>query len=118
MLDTPQKRLEHYIKTQYGTKVAFAKAIGILPTSVTKYAGTKAKSIFGHEYQVKLNSLGLNIAWYLTGQGEMLESEKESEVVKLTRLDEMTISQMRSVLNWIDANYETMKSIVSSLDDK
>ena len=75
MIDTPGERLELFIKSEFKTKRDFCKHIGLHENALSKYCGDGKRSIFGLEYQEKLSQLGLNTAWYLTGQGNMLYSD-------------------------------------------
>lgn len=71
-MSTPGQRLEVFILHKFKTKKYFCDLMEFHPNSLNKYAGNNAKSVFGSKYQAKLSDMGLNLAWYLTGQGEML----------------------------------------------
>ena len=55
-----------------GNKAAFAKAIGIAPTSITNYLGKQRASKPSSDLLEKIvNSLDVDAMWLLTGTGEM-----------------------------------------------
>lgn len=100
-MDTFGKRLEAFILQRNTTKRKFCQELGVHENSINKYAGKNAKSILGQIYQAKLADMGLNIAWYLTGQGEMLIKEEEEKTFKGVPFYDIDVSA----------------SIVTSLDD-
>lgn len=58
-----------------GNKAAFAKAIGIAPTSITNYLGKQRASRPSSDLLQKIvNSLDVDAMWLLTGQGELRRS--------------------------------------------
>lgn len=65
-----------------GNKAAFAKAIGIAPTSITNYLGKKRASKPSSDLLQKIvNSLDIDAMWLLTGDGEMCRSAKVSKQI-------------------------------------
>lgn len=60
---------------------------------MTSYLGSGKRSVFGAKYLSRLRELGLNIDWYLTGEGEMLFLYQQKNVsiddviVRLDRLE-------------------------------
>lgn len=72
-----------------GNKAAFAKAIGIAPTSITNYLGKQRASKPSSDLLEKIvNSLEVDAMWLLTGTGEMkrkttIYSEKDMEIQAL-----------------------------------
>lgn len=56
-----------------GNKAAFAKAIGIAPTSISNYLGKQRASKPSSDLLEKIvNSLEVDAMWLLTGKGEMV----------------------------------------------
>ena len=65
-----------------GNKAAFAKAIGIAPTSITNYLGKQRASKPSSDLLQKIvNSLDVDAMWLLTGDGEMCRSTKASKQI-------------------------------------
>lgn len=81
-LDTPQQRLEAFINKRFKSKTEFAKKIGILPQSLNRYVNN-AKYVFrDYNHIEKLKETGLNIDWYLNGEGDMLDSDTPQSRLK------------------------------------
>lgn len=58
-----------------GNKAAFARAIDLVPTSISNYLSSGRKSKPSSDMLEKIVSkLGVNAAWLLTGEGEILKS--------------------------------------------
>jgi len=74
-LDTPQGRLNYFIKKVFKTKVAFAHEMGMIPSDVSKYTSENGSQFVTNEKVKKLSNLGLNTNWYFNGEGEMLISD-------------------------------------------
>lgn len=124
-LDTPQKRLELFIKNQFKTKKEFADAMGMIASDVSKYTGN-GKSIFSTiQKERKLSSLGLNINWYKNGEGEMLKNvEVESNVseintaklVSVIDISNMTIDQLREYKKTLDKELQIKTNQAEKID--
>lgn len=105
MNETPQKRLESFIDKEFKTKTDFAKKIGILPQSLSKYVGNGKSVLRSYDVIDKLKQYGLNLEWYFDGKGEMLiegksRNEKEASTVEeayelvLKSLDKLSFEQL------------------------
>lgn len=77
-MDTPQHRLDAFIKAIFGTKKEFTDYIERDPTWTTKYTGNGKSIIQSKEILDKLEQKGLNIVWYHEGTGEMLLKKNTS----------------------------------------
>jgi hypothetical protein len=78
--ETPAERLEIFLNAEFPVKADFCKIIGIRYDSLVKYLGADTeklkRSVLGAKYLKVLPLTGINVAWYLTGQGNMyLEAE-------------------------------------------
>jgi len=75
-------RLQAIVDTKFnGNKAAFAKAIGIAPTSITNYIGkTRASKPSSDMLEKIVNSLDVDAMWLLTGKGEMTRSLSQPQV--------------------------------------
>lgn len=71
-LDTPQLRLEAFVKSVFRTKKKFTDYLKVHPTWVSSYTGKGASIIKDFKIIEKLSIKGFNYDWYLTGNGEML----------------------------------------------
>jgi transcriptional regulator with XRE-family HTH domain len=77
-LDSPQLRLKYFVTKAYKKQKDFAKDLGVTPQSLYVYLNDGGSIYTSADKQKKLEELGLNINWYLTGEGEMqLDKEKE-----------------------------------------
>lgn len=70
-MDTPQLRLMYFIQKKYHTQKAFADAFGVSLSYVNKYTKSDGSIFRDARLLNKLTNLGLNVDWYLTGDGEM-----------------------------------------------
>lgn len=138
------ERLELFIKQNFGTKREFCTKLGIDDRAIARYVGSGKKSTFGKEYQAKLSALGLNLDWYLTGNGEMLKNPKvdseealnvqlsnchsenvvlkkrietlEIQMESQSKLIEMIQSENRKTIELIQAeNRKTIEAIIRNL---
>lgn len=69
-----------------GNKAAFAKRIGIAPTSISNYLGKQRASKPSADLLEKIvNSLEVDAMWLLTGRGKMIREEaaRESEASEI-----------------------------------
>lgn len=66
-------RLEAFCKDSFKTKAELALRLGIRPQALQKYLSGERLPM--PEFFVRLSSLGCNIDWLITGDGEMLKSE-------------------------------------------
>lgn len=125
-MKTAGERLKLFINKTFKTKREFAKKIGMHENSIGKYAGDGEKSIYGKEYQEKLSILGLNIAWYLTGEGniyndnisynELAQKFKNNRLVVsnfFIRLRENIVAKLGGIENMV-SNYNFDKPRVDS----
>ena len=70
-MDTPQKRLRAFIGANFKSKKEFADSIGLSPSNLFKYLNDGGSVLSSPAFQKKLNELGLNVLWYLNGEGDM-----------------------------------------------
>ncbi len=80
-MSTHGERLKLFVDEMFRTRREFADELGVDENSLSKYLGSGKKSLFGAAYRQKLSKLGLNIGWYVSGEGEML-TRKPGERVK------------------------------------
>jgi len=80
-MNTPGERLEYFVNLVYTKKKDFASDLGITYQQVSRYIGSGERSLFGRNYLSKLENLGLDTTWYLTGKGNMFsDSDKGLEL--------------------------------------
>lgn len=72
-MDTVNDRMQQIVDQMFdGNKAAFAKAIGLAPTSVSNYLGKQRASRPSADLLEKIvNSLDVDAMWLLTGKGHM-----------------------------------------------
>lgn len=75
-METPQKRLEHFIKEVFGTKKKFTDYLGVHFTWATQYTKINGSVIKDKTIIDKLSIKGFNHDWYISGKGEMLIKDK------------------------------------------
>ena len=88
-MDTVNDRMQAITDLMFGgNKAAFAKAIGIAPTSITNYLGKQRASKPSADLLEKIvNSLDIDAMWLLTGKGEM----------RRMSIDEATMMEIESL---------------------
>ena len=87
-----------------GNKTAFAKKIGIAPTSISNYLGKQRASKPSADLLEKIvNSLEVDAMWLLTGKGNMIRKEE-------TRDDEEV--HMKEELIRLRAENDILREIV------
>lgn len=94
-MDTVNDRMQAITDLMFGgNKAAFAKAIGIAPTSITNYLGKQRASKPSADLLEKIvNSLDVDAMWLLTGKGEMRRmSIDEAAVIEIESLKEENVS--------------------------
>lgn len=67
-------RLKQFYKSIYKTQIEFAQKLSISPQALQKYL--KGDRLPMPDTLNKISSLGCNIDWLITGEGEMLKSYK------------------------------------------
>lgn len=82
-MDTPQRRLELFIKKIFGTKKEFTDWLNVEQSWATKYTGNGKSIVQSKKILDKLEQKGLNINWYLEGHGEMLLKKNETNAAIL-----------------------------------
>ena len=129
-METINDRMQQIADVFYGgNKAAFAKAIGIAPTSITNYIGGKRASKPSSDLLEKIvNSLDVDAMWLLTGKGEMkrqsinlLETEIANLKAEISRLETLKSasgnSKLYDLLQQFMANqaqyHEIMKEMAS-----
>ncbi|MEI7505139.1 MAG: S24 family peptidase [Paludibacter sp.] len=122
-LDTPQKRLEYYIKQVFHTKTRFAEAMGMIPSDVSKYTAIDGSIFSSSEKYRKLSNLGLNMTWYITGDGEMMipttkedllpheevDDEELQDFLEIEVYDIPANANVGSLVSFYDLPYSTKK---------
>lgn len=86
-METINDRMEMLVNERFkGNKAAFAKTIGLPPTGLSNYLGTKRRSKPSVEMVTKIvQTLKVDAKWLLTGEGEMLRpAQVGSTSVSLT----------------------------------
>ena len=98
-------------------KAAFAKAIGIAPTSITNYLGKQRASKPSADLLEKIvNSLDIDAMWLLTGKGEMRRmSIDEAAVMEIESLKEENASLKKELERLKALKIPTKDSKVYSL---
>ena len=81
-MDTINDRIEILINQRFdGNKAAFAKLIGLGPTGLSNYLGTKRRSKPSIDMVTKIiQALNISAEWLLTGKGPMLTEPSPREV--------------------------------------
>lgn len=106
-MGTPQQRLRAFISKHFKTNKEFAEAIGISPNNIPKYLKDGGNVFSSAAMHSKLYSVGLNVTWYLTGEGDMYitnEPKKDDfkfeilgdELVLITQTDMVEIPSIDS----------------------
>ena len=82
-METINDRMQSIADMMFGgNKAAFAKAIGIAPTSITNYLGKQRASKPSSDLLEKIvNSLGIDAMWLLTGSGKMTRTTSVSNQI-------------------------------------
>lgn len=80
MLDNPNDRLKFWIEKNFRNKSDFARKIGLNPVSLTPYLNGKSK--LGGKFVTKLQEIGFDYEWYLTGKESKIEEVSQEEVSK------------------------------------
>ncbi len=100
---TINSRMQTIVDEKFnGNKAAFAKAIGLAPTSMSNYLGKQRVSTPSADLLEKIvNSLDINAYWLLTGNGDMnisnhMSSYSAPEVPRLRVMleVELTVEEM------------------------
>jgi hypothetical protein len=87
-LNTPQERLKYFIEEVFKKQIIFAKKMDMRPSDLSKYIKVGGNVFTSADKHSKLSNLGLNINWYLHGQGDMINvKDPPSSVVKSQDLD-------------------------------
>lgn len=92
------KRLRDFADKHYPSYVAFSKEIGISPADLTKYFG--GKNLLGAEYLAKLNDLGCDINWLLTG-----ETMKPGNIIREGGVSYISIDEAMQNKNLLHLEY-------------
>ncbi|HAW09124.1 MAG TPA: hypothetical protein DCW42_08185 [Bacteroidetes bacterium] len=85
-MDTPQERLKYFILSQYKKIKDFCEDLGISPYSIDKYINKGHSVLTSADYIQKLSEMGLNIEWYRTGKGEMLQEHEQSNIKQILKV--------------------------------
>ena len=102
-LSTPQERLEYFIYKAFKSKTEFAKAMNMNPSDVQRYT-KNGKSVFQtSEKHEKLASLGMNVAWYKNGEGNMLLQQQQQQQQQQQEQQRQQQEQKRQHQKAIDA---------------
>jgi len=75
MKNTPQSRLDEFIRLNFKRKKEFAEIMQMRDSDLSKYTAN-GESVFQTKNKInQLEKLGLNIVWYLHGEGKMMKSD-------------------------------------------
>lgn len=95
-----------------GNKAAFAKAIGLAPTSISNYLGKQRASKPSADLLAKIvNSLDVDAMWLLTGKGTMKRNVPSKQV------DEAPEAESESI-HFLKQQIEFLNSQVTSLSER
>lgn len=86
-IGSPQKRLKSFIVQMFNTTENFCKSFDVSPNYMSKYIGSGKSVIKNFDKITKLSEMGLNIDWYLTGQGEMLLNQTSTTENKKNKFE-------------------------------
>ncbi len=103
-METINDRMQEIVDVYFdGNKAAFAKKIGIAPTSITNYLGKQRASKPSADLLEKIvNSLDIDAMWLLTGKGRM----------DRTSIDEQRIKSSSDDIQFTDINMKKMSAKV------
>ena len=103
-METINDRMQEIVDVYFdGNKAAFAKKIGIAPTSITNYLGKQRASKPSADLLEKIvNSLDIDAMWLLTGKGRM----------DRTSIDEQRIESSSDDIQFTDINMKKMSAKV------
>ena len=103
-METINDRMQEIVDVYFdGNKAAFAKKIGIAPTSITNYLGKQRASKPSADLLEKIvNSLDIDAMWLLTGKGKM----------DRTSIDEQRIESSSDDIQFTDINMKKMSAKV------
>lgn len=73
-VDTVGARLRAFAKQKFGSLKAFGQAVDLSPSQVSDYVSDRYTP--GGDLLTRMRALGLSVDWLLTGEGEMLVTEK------------------------------------------
>lgn len=83
----PQERLRLFISSKYDKVKDFAIDLGIRPNDVSKYTNKDGSIFTSPDKQARLTEMGLNVDWYLYGNGDMLLSDPQQAEQNATLTD-------------------------------
>lgn len=84
-LNSPSERLLYYLEYTNSVKTHVAKSIGLTLANLWRYIGKGKKSTLGAEkVELLRKATNINIAWYLTGEGEMLQDNTTIQMPEVT----------------------------------
>lgn len=103
-METINDRMQEIVDVYFdGNKAAFAKKIGIAPTSITNYLGKQRASKPSADLLEKIvNSLDIDAMWLLTGKGRM----------NRTSIDEQGIESLSDDIQFTGINMKKMSAKV------
>jgi len=114
-METINDRLQIIVNDKFdGNKAAFAKAIGIAPTSISNYIGRQRASKPSSDMLAKIvNSLNVDAMWLLTGR-------ETKEEVKAIATGKKPIAAIQSVVTVGESAVlqERIKSLERLLEEK
>lgn len=121
-METINDRMQQIADVYYGgNKAAFAKAIGIAPTSITNYIGKQRASKPSSDLLEKIvNSLDVDAMWLLTGKGDLKRKQIEDgllfpkeDINNEVNILKEEIARLRDLLN---AKNSTPTKVVVEFD--
>lgn len=131
-LDTPQKRLERFIRVAFGTKTEFANKMGMHRNDLSHYTGKGKSEFITPEKIDNLKKIGLNYEWYMRGDGEMfldnamnnsmqnksnVSNVADDKIIrvydidKILDTDNMTPIQANKILTVFNKNVDKLKKL-------
>lgn len=101
---TINQRMLQIVEVKFdGNKAAFAKAVGIPPTSISNYFKQHSAIPSAEILEKIVNALNVNAYWLLTGQGEMSvpnqveHSNSNTPRMKVTLELDLSLNEIRNL---------------------
>lgn len=121
-LFTPQLRLEYFLKIKDMSFAEFARSIGLKGSNRQKYVGSgdMAKCVIKKLDLVdKIEALGMNYDWYLTGDPEKKPNAVKTEItIKVPYIGDMnklSVQEIIDLKNSLEDNSKKIKDYLKSL---
>lgn len=102
-----------------GNKAAFAKAIGLAPTSISNYLGKQRASKPSADLLAKIvNSLDVDAMWLLTGKGTMKRNAPSKQVDEAPEADGESIHFLKQQIEFLNSQVKNLSERNEMLEEE